>query len=152
LKIDWPRLLRALTGEPEPRDAPALTFSGELSMNDAYQILLKVFPGASIYMPDLTYKTAPASEVQKIIDWSGSKNEKYLTEQFDCDDFAWLLMGSVSFYPWSALPFGTIWTNKHALNFFIDDQKKLWFVEPQNGKIQDTLEAWQGDSFQLVIM
>jgi hypothetical protein len=61
-------------------------------------------------------------------------------------------MGGVSIYPWSAIPFGIVWTNLHALNLFIDDKLNIYFVEPQKGLIQDSLEAWQGETVQLIVI
>jgi len=150
--IDWPRLIRAFLGQPEPVEVPALSISGKISGNDLYLLLSARFGEASIYIPDLTFNLASVNEVSKIIEWSKSKYQKFIAEDFDCDDFAWLLMGAVSIYPWSSLPFGTIWTNAHAMNIFIDDQKHIWFVEPQTWMIKDALESWQGERGQLLVM
>jgi len=53
----------------------------------------------------------------------------------DCDDFAAEVYGK-------GLPL--IWTNKHALNWFIDENASLWFVEPQTDKMARNLDNWQG--------
>jgi hypothetical protein len=150
--IDWPKLIRALAGQPEPSDCPVFLVAGEISGSGVYSILKDKFPNASIYISDLTFQTCSKEEVQKIIDWSKVQQRKYVVEAFDCDDFSYALQGAVSIYPWSTIPFGIIWTNKHALNFFVSSDRKVWFVEPQKGQIQETLEAWQGDEIQLLVV
>ena len=53
---------------------------------------------------------------------------------------------------WSDLAFGIIWTDKHALNCFVDENKKFWLVEPQNDKIMEDFEPWMGSQPRFVIM
>lgn len=144
--------IEVLLGKPEPLKLPILTISGKIEGNELYTLLSSRFIQTSIYLPDLTFNLASVDEYRKIIEWSRTKYQKYIVDDFDCDDFAWMLMGAVSIYPWSSLPFGTIWTNKHAMNIFIDDKKHIWFVEPQTWTIKDALESWQGEQVQLLVM
>ena len=76
----------------------------------------------------------------------------YVSEERDCDDFSYRLMGQLSIPEWSGIAFGIVWTDKHALNCFIDETGKFWFVEPQTGKLQDKLEAWQGTEILFILM
>lgn len=69
-----------------------------------------------------------------------------------CDDFSYRLMGQLSIPEWSGIAFGIVWTNLHALNCFIDDKGKFWFIEPQSDKLQDKLEAWQGTEILFILM
>ena len=48
-------------------------------------------------------------------------------------------MGDLSMPGWAALPFGIIWIgldhSGHALNCFIDSDRKVWLIEPQSDAI-----------------
>ena len=81
--------------------------------------------------------------------WSDTVSRRsYITEKHDCDDFSYELMGRVS--DWNPdNTFGIVWgTNRsgdgHAWNFFIDENKKVKYVEPQNDVIFDpsTEQIW----------
>jgi len=76
----------------------------------------------------------------------------FVSEAFDCDDFAYRLMGQFSIPKWASLCKGIVWTDKHALNCIVDEDKKFWFVEPQNDEIIDKLKSWMGSRIRFVIM
>ena len=63
----------------------------------------------------------------------------YKQESFDCDDYSYSLMGNITqWYPEGSI--GIIWgLNKygepHAWNFFINEDKQIMFIEPQNDMI-----------------
>ena len=66
----------------------------------------------------------------------------YRTQQYDCDDFAQTLVGNAKRWYHNATPpqpcglaFGTIIRPGHMKNFFVDDQERVWMVEPQNDNI-----------------
>lgn len=58
---------------------------------------------------------------------------KWLSEKHDCDEFSFALMGY-----WnrglSQFAFGIAWTNAHAFNIMVDNNKQIWIVEPQTNK------------------
>ena len=64
----------------------------------------------------------------------------------NCDDFSFALMGSVSNPDWGALPFGIVWTTTpsglHAVNCFIDKNREVWIIEPQNDNIFKCPPDW----------
>jgi len=150
--MNFAKLIRAILDQPEPDDLPTLTTAGAISHDDIYKILVDLFHDASIYLSDLVFKTATIDELQKILAYSKTKNGKYIAEYFDCDDFSYQLQGIVSIYPWSSLPFGIIWTNQHAFNIYIDNESKVYFIEPQTCQIYTELMPWAGDTVQLIVM
>jgi len=83
--------------------------------------------------------------MEKIINLSPIKYRQYQKEIYDCDDFSFTFMGLYRFIiPNFAV--GIIWNKTHAYNFFIDSDKKIWGVEPQNNtlfEITDTKETIQ---------
>jgi hypothetical protein len=76
----------------------------------------------------------------------------YVPEFHDCDDFAYQLLGQLSTPAWSQTAVGMVWTNTHALNCFIDESGKFYFIEPQTGKIQERLENWQGNEILFIVI
>lgn len=67
-------------------------------------------------------------------------DRKYITEYHDCDDYSFELMGDIScVFPQGA--FGMVWGNRasdgapHAWNFYINENKEVKFIEPQNDSI-----------------
>ena len=51
-----------------------------------------------------------------------------------------------------ALAFGILWTNLHAMNCFVAEDRKLYLLEPQTDTIQTKLEPWQGASVRFIMM
>ena len=95
-----------------------------------------------IYLPDAACKTYTKSSVldhYALVEISGID---YIAEVHDCDDFAALLFAEFA---------GLVWTNTHALNWFVDENETLWFVEPQTGQLAQTLEGWQGNDVRFFI-
>lgn len=62
----------------------------------------------------------------------------YEIDFFDCDDYAITLMGNIK-QAKHGIAFGFIIVRKgdntHAMNFFVDNQNRIWLVEPQNDSI-----------------
>lgn len=113
---------------------------GKLDINEVSSILLDKMEEngdsrCELYLPDTECKVY---RKQGIIDYLGldeTDGIAYVAEEMDCDDFAAILFGKFA---------GLLWTNVHAFNWFIDENWKLWFIEPQSDKIADRIENWQG--------
>jgi len=118
---------------------PAIKPVGTIDINVASSILLdkldEMDDKAEIYLPDTDIKVYRKDDVIKAHELSEVSSIKYVAEVMDCDDFAAELYGKFA---------GLVWTNVHALCFFIDDNSTFWFIEPQSGKLSQTLEKWQG--------
>jgi len=63
----------------------------------------------------------------------------------NCDDYSFQLMGDFHIPKWSALAFGILWLDKpaHAVNLFVDDNREVWIVEPQDDKIFKLPKDWK---------
>lgn len=104
----------------------------------------KLRSGYKIYLGDASYFCPTLSDAQKIID-STSVNERiWIAQRFDCDDFALLLKAEFVKDGYrggkrrAAHCFGIVWGSlpgPHAINWMINDDMKLRFVEPQNNQI-----------------
>jgi hypothetical protein len=104
-----------------------------------------------IKVADGTY-TAYALDVLRAFLFTDLANLfKYKKDCFDCDDFAFVVLGREREWFGQAevdggSTFGFVWgdirksetdtePNPHAINFFVDDSKELWLVEPQNDTV-----------------
>jgi len=128
----------------KPIESYPVTFQlqpiGAIDINIASSILLDKLEDmgddkAEIFLPDNMYKVFRKEDVKEFLKLDETDKIKYVAEEYDCDDFAAELFGK---------GLSLVWTGKHALNFFIDETNMVWFVEPQTGKISQTLETWQG--------
>jgi len=126
--------------------------SSEISHEEVYRLLKSQFPKAKIYLSDSSYRLVIKSEIEKYLAEDKTDAEQYVAERYDCDDFSYRLMGQFSIPGWSDLTFGIVWTNLHALNCILDENRHFWFIEPQTDKLTGQLESWQGKEVALIIM
>ena len=118
---------------------PKLKVDTYISRQQCYDILRDEFPGAQIYIPDQTVGVASFSQYFNFLKLNKIDKAQYISEDYDCDDFArelWHYFKGLN----TKIAFGHIWISKplgsgHALNWFIDNELRLWLVEPQNDKI-----------------
>ena len=69
-----------------------------------------------------------------------------------CDDLACRLTGQFSAPARSALATGIMWTDVNALNCFVAEGRKLYYLEPQNDAAKGHLDPWQGATIRFVPM
>jgi hypothetical protein len=121
--------------------------------NYIFNILNKVQPAAThIYISDNEYWLCSKEDIAQFLmqDWTNKKD--YVKEEYDCDDFSYRLTGQFSVKDWSGIALGIVWTDLHALNCLIDNTGKFYFIEPQSDKLQENLEAWQGNEILFILM
>ncbi len=106
----------------------------------------------TLFLSDNTFYLCHPEDIALFLAQDATNRLEYLAEDYDCDDFTLRLAGQFSIPRWSALAFGICWTDLHALNFFVDEDGKFWFVEPQSDEIQSQLNAWQGQNLRLLIV
>lgn len=132
---------------------PAPTVGVDLTSDEVAQIIseqLKV-PREQTKIGDRDYFAYAKSDLERFLSSSYVDSIKYVAERFDCDDFSYALMGREKEW-YSQSPynrgstFGIVWGDirnsetdteirAHAVNFFIDNNRELWLVEPQNDNI-----------------
>lgn len=108
----------------------------------------------TVVVSDYKYKLAPKSEYMRMIRYDNTNTMMYDKEYLDCDDFATRLHGAFCIPGWSALVVGEVICNTgtdcHAINCFIDSDKKVWLCEPQNDQIWGVKDKdWQYFSVEL---
>jgi len=120
----------------------------EIDNIELISLLISEFLITNIEMSDMKYKTAPYEEYERFLEYDDTDKILYIPEWFDCDDFSVRLHGNITIPYWSALAFGEIWVKKpgnvgHAVNFFVDNKRRVWIVEPQNDKIFIMPDDWE---------
>jgi len=126
-------------------DKLPLTPAGTIDINLASSILLDKLEEmgckAEIYLPDMDINVYNKEEVKASYELQEVSSLKY-TLVHNCDDFAAKLYGKFA---------GLVWTNVHALNYFISNEGIFYFIEPQTGKLSRTLEDWQGNEIRFLL-
>jgi hypothetical protein len=128
-------------------DIPKPSGLEDIDINEIYSLLFSQFPDAQLLLSDKNYKTTNKEELEKYLKYDLTDIDTYENEYYDCDDFSFSLMGGISNPIWGSLSFGIIWVKKdnnsfHALNIFIDSDRRIWMVEPQNDKIFEFPDNW----------
>jgi len=124
-----------------------------IDSTELYKILRLRFPtDGQLYLSDKEYKLCHIEDIECFLIKDETNRVGYIPEERDCDDFAYRLMGQFSIPGWSDLTLGIVWTDLHALNCFIDEDKKFWFIEPQKDELQPFLEEWQGKTIRFIMM
>lgn len=109
--------------------------------------------------PDRQYYCPSIKQAQKIIKRSSVDRKKWIKEKFDCDDFALVLKADFAKVAYknaeidSPYCFGIVWgdlPHPHALNWMINDDWKLRFVEPQSDEVYFPRSDHKNISFILV--
>ncbi len=136
----------------KPSDLPVSTSTAHISNAELRSLLEAKFPQCNIYLSDGDYRLCSEKDMEAFLSYDPTEKNKYSAEEFDCDDFSYRLMGQFCVPGWSDLAFGILWTNTHALNVFVTEEKKVLFIEPQNDNIEELLEPWQGSMVYLVVM
>ena len=109
-----------------------------------------------ISLADRYYYTPSVTHVKDICSVSRVNNKRWLSERYDCDDFAISLKRDFAYDAYHNLEytgahaFGILWgtygEGGHAVNWFIGDDLKLRIVEPQNDSIY-TPDSDEGQKF-----
>ena len=120
------------------KDIPQPAVLGTITLKDCYALLQPLC--SDIYLSDEYFsltskdKALTFSEATKVqyVDW--------IANDHDCDNFSFALLGY-----WSdslkSFAFGIAWSNTHAFNLMIDNNKQVWIVEPQSNKYYTLEEA-----------
>jgi len=119
----------------------------KISKEEVFSIVNAEFPKGTKFISDANYKTISKEEMMRFLKEDITDKYLYVSEYYDCDDFSFKLMGEVSNPDWGCLPFGIIWVKEpvdtyHALNCFIDKNREMWIIEPQNDRIYKCPKSW----------
>ena len=115
---------------------------------DLWKLLNEKFPNVPLYLSDALYLLAKYDDIALFLAQDQTNKFEYKSQSFDCDNFSYRLMGQFSVPEWSALTFGIMWTQKHALNIVVTEDKEVFFVEPQADELlAEPKGSWGGIRF-----
>ena len=87
----------------------------------------------SQHKADTYYRLVSKADFDRWIKKDTTSERKYIKDLYDCDDFAHDLVTYA--HEWvPGLCIGEVWikSRPHAINIFVDIDKKVWMYEPQN--------------------
>jgi hypothetical protein len=109
-------------------------------------------PNVSIRLADAHYYTPSVKHAKAIIKGSDANLHDWLSERFDCDDFAISLKRDFAYDAYHKLEytaghaFGMLWgpfgEDGHAVNWMINDDMKVRLIEPQSDTVYMPTDAW----------
>jgi len=108
------------------------------------QIGAKMAAGVRIFIAENHYYCPPLMTVRQLLSKSTVDQFEWAQERFDCDDFSILLKADFALAayqdgqrqaPYCLGLIAGLLPERHAINWFIDDTKTFYFVEPQEDKI-----------------
>lgn len=92
----------------------------------------------SVHIRDEEYFLINKKEMEKILQLNYFSKMQWIANSRDCDNFSDVLQGLISSLGYR-IAFGSVEVETeqglHALNFFIDENKVIWYIEPQTNKI-----------------
>jgi len=102
---------------------------------------------SDLYITDREFKLVDTDHLQRYLNTNPVSDRKYVKEQHDCDDFAYIIQGDVTRWD-SDLAFGIIHGrdlngNPHMWNVCIGTDKKIWFIEPQTDRVWQVGSNWK---------
>ena len=119
--------------------------------DELYDILIKklknkIAKDCKIIFADDKYYCPSYSDIQILLKKNSNDKTKYTDEKYDCDDFTISLKyffikdsyaKKIRRHPHclGILMGGELKEGSHAINIVITNKKKLYFIEPQNGKM-----------------
>jgi hypothetical protein len=120
----------------------------DISGLDILDNLLFSFSGSTIYVTDDKYKTTVKSEIQRFLDYDNTNEIQYNTDYYDCEDYAFRLLGQFSIPDWSSIPIGIVFCVRedgvdHAVNCFVDSSHNVWLIEPKSDTIFKCPTSWK---------
>lgn len=130
--------------KPEPEEEVDRAFGGRPNV-PALNVVKAIrrdigTTGFDLHISDRSYTGYTIWEVARFVRFHDPTNHmRYITEVFDCDDFAEVLCGSVN-QVLRGIPFGIIWYYGsgwgHAVNiFYCYRTDRIYLIEPQNDRI-----------------
>ena len=111
-----------------------------------------------IYLGDFRRWLPSLEDVEILLDADETNHFQYVADSgdnpamYNCNHFAAHLYGEFNVPGWAQFAFGLQWTDKHALCILVDQNRDVWWVEPQNDKRRSQLLDWQGEINRFVLM
>lgn len=111
----------------------------KLNKKEIDEALKKYFPaygdGMKRLVLDNTYWTCSQAKFERILAWDWTNTKQYTKDQFDCDDYAFLMKANATYF-YGINSVGLVIDNsgKHAYNIIVFSDKTAKIFEPQSDK------------------
>ncbi|MHC4740448.1 MAG: lectin MOA-related protein [Planctomycetota bacterium] len=131
----------------------------ELRQTVTKQLGKKLAKSFELYIADGKYYCTPIEDAREVIAESKVDRKTWVRERFDCDDFAHVLKAHFAEAAYkdgqrrAAHCFGIVWGSlpgPHAINWMINSDGKLRFIEPQNDRIFEPRRTDKNIYFMLI--
>ena len=128
--------------------------------NVVEDVILKTF-GTSyqyhVFVSDARYRLPSVDTIKRFLSVDDTDRLNYVLDFSDCDDYAFVLQGAQEKHFWGkGYAFGILWYYNerfgHAVNFFIDRDRQLWIVEPQNDSVLKWCSSGDYCGFAYVVL
>jgi len=140
--LNW--LINLLSSKIEPKQELSFGTISSVEIENFFPseqdgITIKLFNN-KVTVNDYNYKLPTKKQIADFLTLDSTNNYKYIMDEFDCDDFAIILHGKLR-ERFVNFAIGYAQSSTHSFNFFIDEKKKLWLIEPQTDKIFTTKDT-----------
>jgi len=110
---------------------------GELTGTELH-LTLKAEGIKDVFITDTKYSIASEHDIRNLLSMDVFKFREYVPDKYDCDNYAFSFMGTATNLL-SGYAIGIIFVRtpngNHALNFFVDKNSKIRYIEPQKMQI-----------------
>lgn len=101
-------------------------------------LIKKIFGIRNVFCSDEGYWLPRQKDIESFLKLNVFKFRQYVPELYDCDNYSFSLIGMFTNLM-SGYAIGIVWVHtpkgNHALNFFIDHNREVWYIEPQTDRI-----------------
>jgi len=143
--------IRKLKEKLEQYEVEPPKITSSIEMSELRDILKKACGEPRIYLSDIYYELIPKNEMLRFLNKDLTDLARYTPEYHDCDDYSYRLHGALSIPAWSGIAFGIAWSTTHAYNVFVDDERRVWVIEPQTDRLMEPTNTSPYDT-RLIIM
>ena len=137
---------------PLPKPLARKTVTGK----QLFEIIRDKFPEGDIELSDAwseaVYSLCDIEDIEAFLDVDETNHYQYVSQLFDCDNFARLLWGQFGIPEWAHFAIGLFWSDKHAMVICVDANEDIWLIEPQTDERRSDLLTWQGTKMRFTII
>lgn len=108
---------------------------GVISDIEAIMAVKSAYLPATCLVPDKELWVTDVQDYKDFLALDDTDKYQYIAEVYDCNDFAWRLMGKLHHPLYGTFAHGIAWSVTHAFNCFIDWKNQLYIIEPQTDDI-----------------
>ncbi len=115
----------------------ALKKRGAITDLEIFAVVNKAYLPAVCLLPDRKYCVTSVQDYRKFLALDDVDKAEYIDGYYDCDEFAYRLMGNLNHPLYGSFAHGMAMSISHVFNCFVDWKHKLYIIEPQNDDIME---------------